>query len=102
MVLQDLSSDKQAADSSFLSKLVCALSVNVVNINAFSGMPFSSLEVGCPPLLCFSLWVQASGSRLRQNLSDAAFPRASCKISIREDTENSLSSLAFSTCFGLQ
>lgn len=69
---------KQAADSSSLSKLVCALSINLVNI--FSGMPSSSLKVGYPPLLCFSLWVQASGSRLRESLSDASFPRASCKI----------------------
>lgn len=93
---------KQTADSSSLSKLVCALSINAVNINIFSGMPSSSLRVGCPPLLCFSLWVQASGSRLRQSLSGAAFPRTGRKINIREDTENFSSSLAFPSCFDLQ
>lgn len=93
---------KQALDSSSLSKLVCALSINVVNINIFSAMRSSSLRVGCPPLLCFSLWVQASGSRLRLSLSSAAFPRTSCKINIREDTEKILSSLAVPTCSDLQ
>lgn len=72
---------KQAADSSSLSKLVGALSTNVVNTYIFSGTPSNSLKVGCSPLLCFSLWVQASESRLRQSVSG-------CKMRIREDTEN--------------
>lgn len=93
---------KQAADSSSWSKVVCAVFINVVNINIFSGMPSSSLRVGCPPLFCFSLWVKGLGSRLRQSPSGAAFPKTSCKINIREDTEKFLSYLAVPTCFDLQ
>lgn len=89
---QDVSSGNAAADSSSLSKLVVAFTINLVNVSIFADSWACLLAPWkLDTLLCsaFPFGLQALGSRLRQNLSDAGFQKAACKINAAENTEKS-------------